>query len=215
MSALDTDYDKAGFSRQLGYGKAPVALFVDAVRAYSEPSSPLYLPSAEAALTAMGRLLSQARRHGVPAVFTAVVFDSPEGREAPHFFAKVPSLSVFCQGSALGEMAEQIKPAAGEPVIEKKYASAFFGTTLSSWLAVRRIDTVLICGFSTSGCIRATAVDCLQHGFRPMVVKEAVADRDCAPHDANLFDINAKYGDVVTLEGALGYLETLSEPGSR
>jgi len=206
MSDPGADYREAGFSRRLGFGVAPVLLLVDAVRAYLDPPSPLYLETGAAALEAMATLVGTARRHGVPVVYTTVVFDSPEGEDAPLFFRKVPSLRVFAAGSELGTVPEVIAPVRGEIVLTKKYASAFFGTTLATWLAHRRIDTVLIAGFSTSGCIRASALDALQHGFRPIVIRDAVADRNGAVHEANLFDLEAKYADVVGSAEALEYL---------
>jgi maleamate amidohydrolase len=208
MTDLENDYRQAGFSSRLGFGVAPALLVVDAVRAYTDPDSPLYLKSGEAALDAMAQLLEAARRHSLPIAYTTIVLEAPEGRDAPLFFRKVPALRLFAQGSPFGEIPEKIAPREAEPVFKKKYASAFFGTTLSSWLSHERADTVLVSGFSTSGCVRASALDALQHGFRPIVVRDAVADRDRAPHEANLFDLDAKYADVVTLDDALEYINT-------
>jgi len=201
------DYRQAGFLRALGFGSYPAVVVVDAVSAYVEPESPMYLDSGADAIEAMAALIGAARQHDVPVAFTTVVFDSVDGADAPLFFKKVPSLRVFVRGSALGAIPDAIAPLKGEAVFEKKYASAFFGTTLATWLALRGVDTVLVAGFSTSGCIRATALDTLQHGYRPMVVREAVADRSGGPHEANLFDLEAKYADVVTLPDAVQYLK--------
>ena len=203
------DYRDAGFLQVLGFGSSPAVVVVDAVSAYVTPGSPLYLASGADAIEAMAELIGVARRHDVPLAFTTVAFDSADGSDAPLFFKKVPSLRVFARGSHLGAIPDAIAPAEGEAVFEKKYASAFFGTTLATWLALRAVDTVLIAGFSTSGCIRATALDTLQHGYRPMVVREAVADRGGGPHEANLFDLEAKYADVVPLAVALEYVEKL------
>ncbi|MFC7759307.1 isochorismatase family protein [Catellatospora bangladeshensis] len=107
------------------------------------------------------------------------------------------------RGQPAGEFPPELAPAPGEHVVHKHYASAFAGTSLPAWLTANGVDTLVIGGFSTSGCVRASAVDALQHGFRPMVVREACADRDPGPHDANLFDLDAKYADVVPLAEAL------------
>ena len=109
----------------------------------------------------------------------------------------------------LAAFAEGLEPIAGETVISKQYASAFFGTTLSSTLTALGVDTVLIAGLSTSGCVRASAVDCCQHGFVPIVVREAVGDRAPGPHEANLFDLQAKYAEVVSLSDVVDYLDHL------
>lgn len=207
MTDLTKDYRDAGFSQQLGFGSAPAVVVIDAVRAYVEPGSPLCLETGPAAVEAMARLLEAARAAAVPVAYTTVAFETPAGEDAPLFFKKIPSLGVLARGSELGEIPPAIAPAAGETVFEKKYASAFFGTLLSTWLALRRVDTVLIAGFSTSGCIRASALDTLQYGYRPIVVREAVADRGTGPHEANLFDLQAKYADVVTLDEAVEYLK--------
>jgi maleamate amidohydrolase len=157
----------------------------------------------------MSEVLAAAREKGVPVAFTRVEYDSADGTDAPLFFKKVPSLKFLEAGSPLGQIAGRIAPRADETVFAKKYASAFFGTTLATWLANNRVDTVLITGFSTSGCVRASALDTLQHGFRPIVVREACADREGGPHEANLFDLDAKYADVVALSDALEYLRSL------
>lgn len=123
----------------------------------------------------------------------------------------MPALACFQDGThpELAAFAEGLEPKPGETVITKQYASAFFGTPLSSLLASLGVDTLLIAGVSTSGCIRATAVDACQHGYVPLVVREAVGDRHPAPHEANLFDLQAKYAEVVTLETARAYLAGL------
>ena len=127
------------------------------------------------------------------------------------FFRKVPALSCFEAGRhpELAAFAEGLEPVAGETVITKQYASAFFGTTLQPTLSALGVDTVLIAGVSTSGCIRASAVDCCQHGFVPVVVRDAVGDRAPGPHEANLFDLQAKYAEVVSLGAAREYLAGL------
>ncbi|MGI5184850.1 isochorismatase family protein [Dactylosporangium sp. CA-152071] len=200
--SLDDDYVGAGFSARLGWGVRPALLLVDPVVAYLSPSSPLYCATAADALAAMASLLASARSAGLPVAFTAVGFADETCSEAPLFAAKVPGLRVFADGSPLAALPPELAPLPGELVLRKHYASAFAGTALAAWLTAARADTVVIGGYSTSGCVRASAVDALQAGFRPMVVREACADRAPGPHSANLFDLDAKYADVVSLESA-------------
>jgi nicotinamidase-related amidase len=140
----------------------------------------------------------------------------PGGRDGGVFFRKVPALSCFEAGAHpdLAAFAEGLDPAPGETVISKQYASAFFGTSLSSTLTALGVDTVLIAGLSTSGCVRASAVDCCQHGFVPVVVREAVGDRAPGPHEANLFDLQAKYAEVANLATVRQYLKSLPRPAA-
>lgn len=201
--ALDADYAAAGFSRRLGWGSRPALLLVDPVAAYTMAGSPLFLDTGQAAVAAMAALLGAARGCGIPVVLTGVRYADASCAEAPLFAAKVPALAAFAAGSPLGEFPPELAPARGEHVVHKHYASAFAGTSLPAWLTANGVDTLVIGGFSTSGCVRASAVDALQHGFRPMVVREACADRDPGPHEANLFDLDAKYADVVPLAEAL------------
>lgn len=209
--ALDADYAAAGFARRLGWGRSPALLLVDPVVAYTRAGSPLFLETGEAAVAAMSVLLTAARRSGLPVVLTGVRYADRSCAEAPLFAAKVPALQVFAAGSPLGEFPAELAPAGGDHVVLKHYASAFAGTSLPAWLTSHRVDTLVIGGFSTSGCIRASAVDALQHGFRPMVVRQACADRDPGPHEANLFDLDAKYADVVSLDEALAHLSFPTE----
>jgi maleamate amidohydrolase len=201
--ALDADYLGAGFSRRLGWGSRPALLLVDPVVAYLAPDSPLYCASAASALRAMAALLAAARSAGRPVAFTAVGFADETCSEAPLFAAKVPGLRVFADGSPLAALPPELTPEPGELVVRKHSASAFAGTALAAWLTAQRADTVVLGGYSTSGCVRASAVDALQTGFRPMVVRDACADRAPGPHSANLFDLDAKYADVVSLDDAL------------
>jgi maleamate amidohydrolase len=129
-------------------------------------------------------------------IFTNVVYQ-PGGADGGLFYRKVPALKLFDRGSPAGAFPPSLQPRDDETVVTKQYASAFFGTSLASTLTAASIDTLVITGFSTSGCVRATALDALQHGFRPFVVREACADRQPGPHEANLFDLQTKYAEVV------------------
>jgi maleamate amidohydrolase len=211
--SLTDNYASGGFGLALQPGRRPALLVIDFVRAYLVQGSPLYA-AAEPARAATQTLLEAARRAGVPVVHTNVQYQ-PGGRDGGVFFRKVPALKCFEAGAHpdLAAFAAGLEPAAGETVITKQYASAFFGTTLASTLTSLGVDTVVIAGVSTSGCVRASAVDACQHGFIPLVVREAVGDRHPAPHEANLFDLQAKYAEVVGLQLALEYLQRVEARG--
>jgi maleamate amidohydrolase len=198
--------EAAPASRRLEPGAKPALLIVDFVRAYLTPGSPLYA-GVEPARSATERLLGLARAAGIPVMHTNVVYE-PGGSDGGVFFRKLPALASFERGRhpELAAFAEGLEPRPDEPVFSKQYASAFFGTGLAEALRARAVDTVLIAGVSTSGCVRATAVDACQHGFVPLVVREAVGDRHPAPHEANLFDLQAKYAEVIGLAEAEHYL---------
>jgi maleamate amidohydrolase len=198
--------EPAPASRTLEPGAKPALLIVDFVRAYLVPGSPLYA-GVEPARAAAERLLGLARSAGIPVMHTNVVYE-PGGADGGVFFRKLPALASFERGRhpELAAFAEGLEPRPGERVFSKQYASAFFGTGLAEALRALAVDTVLIAGVSTSGCVRATAVDACQHGFVPLVVREAVGDRHPAPHEANLFDLQAKYAEVIGLAEAEAYL---------
>jgi maleamate amidohydrolase len=195
------------FDGHLPFGKRPALLIVDFVMAYLEPASPLYA-GVEDALASNERLLAAARAAGIPVIFTNVVYQ-PGGADGGLFYRKVPALKVFDQGSPLGAFPPSLMPRDGERVISKQYASAFFGTPLAASLAELGIDTLLITGLSTSGCVRATALDAMQNGFAPFVIREACGDRHAAPHEASLFDLQAKYAEVISEDAALAHLSKL------
>lgn len=194
-----------GFGGALQPGAHPAVLAIDLMRAYFDPASPLCLPSPEC-LDSAGRVLAAARRGGVPVVHTRVAY-RPDGSDGGVFVRKVPALRHLFGGGPLSELMPQVAPEADELVVVKQYASAFFGTSLAATLRSEGVDTVVIVGVSTSGCVRASAVDAVQHGFVPLVVAEAVGDRTAETHQGNLFDLQAKYAEVVTEETAVRYLE--------
>lgn len=182
------------FGRSLPFGERPALILVDLMRAYFEPGAELFLGSRDC-LESAARVLATAREAGLPVIHTRVAF-GPGGTDGGLFFRKVAPLRHLVGGGPLGELMPEVAPAPGELVIVKQYASSFFGTSLASTLTALRADTLVITGVSTSGCIRATAVDAVQHGFVPVVVRQAVGDRGPGPHEANLYDIQAKYGEV-------------------
>lgn len=192
------------FDGHLPFGQHPALLIVDFVMAYLDPASPLYA-AVEEALASNERLLAAARAAGIPVIFTNVEY-APGGADGGIFYRKVPALRLFDRGSAYGAFPEGLCPHDGEPVITKQYASAFFGTDLAAKLKDMGVDTLLITGLSTSGCVRATALDACQHGFLPFVVREACGDRHQAPHEASLFDLQAKYAEVISEAEAIRHL---------
>jgi maleamate amidohydrolase len=200
---LTANYQGA-FDGHLPFGERPALLIVDMVMAYLDPASPLYA-GVEDALKSTERLLAAARAAGIPVIFTNVEYE-PGGRDGGVFYRKVPALKVFDRGSPLGAFPPSLQPLAGEKVLTKQYASAFFGTGLAPMLTGLGVDTLLITGLSTSGCVRASALDACQCGFLPFVVREACGDRHQGPHEASLFDLQAKYAEVIGEAQALAFL---------
>jgi maleamate amidohydrolase len=193
------------YEGRLQPGTRPALLIVDLVSAYLTEGSPLFMETAADALASNVRLAEAARAHGVPVVYTNVSY-KPDGSDGGVFYRKAPVLKAFVEGSPLGAFPEAILPHPGEQVFTKQYPSAFFGTGLAEALHARGIDTLLITGYSTSGCVRASALDAMQYGFVPLVVREACADRHEAPHEANLFDLQAKYAEVISEAEALAVI---------
>jgi len=195
MSEDLTENYRGAFDGSLGFGKAPALILVDFVDAYFNKDSPLYA-GVEDALSSALRIRDAARNAGTPVIYTNVVYQEG-GADGGVFYRKVPALEAFVAGNPLGRWPAGLDPAAGELVISKQYPSAFFGTSLAQTLKTKGIDTLIITGVTTSGCVRATCVDAMSYGFIPIVVADACGDRHAAPHEANLFDMNAKYADVV------------------
>lgn len=206
-------YLKKGFASRVGFGRRPALLVIDFIRGFTDEQCPL-ASDLTSQLAATTELLAAARDKGVPVLFTTVSYD-PELQEAGLWIRKIPSTSYLVEGSEWVELDERLARQPGESLVVKKYASAFFGTDLVARLVSRGIDTILLAGCTTSGCIRASAVDACSLGFHTIVVQEAVGDRAELPHLANLFDIDAKYGDVVQLADALDYLRRVERPMKR
>ena len=194
-----------GFGGRGGHGSRPALIVVDMTLGFTDPESPLAC-DLEGPVQNIARLLDAARGAGVPVVFTTIAYKESDRLTAAAFIDKVPALLSLEAGTRWAEIDPRIAPRASEPVLNKLFASAFYGTGLPSLLAAAGVDTLIVTGASTSGCVRATAVDTLQYGYRLVVPREAVGDRNPDAHDANLYDIDAKYGDVVGIEDALGYL---------
>jgi maleamate amidohydrolase len=197
------------FDTRLGFGLRPALLVVDFVNAYTTEGADLYAPAVVTAVAETAPLLTLARQKQIPVIYTQVLYH-PHGLDGGIFVQKVPSLRQFVPGNPLAEIVPTLAPQPSDLILTKQYASAFFGTSLAAMLTAGQIDTLILTGCSTSGCVRATAVDGMQHGFRVIVPRECVGDRHPAPHEANLFDIHSKYGDVVSKAEVIAYLQTLT-----
>lgn len=203
---LESNY--AGvYENRIGFGKKPALILIDFVEAYFDKSCDLYA-NVEDALASAIRVLNAAREAGVFVVYTNVVYHS-SGINGGRFFQKALPLRHLVEGSPMGAWAKGLEPLENELVVSKQYPSAFFGTSLATTLTAAGVDSVILTGLTTSGCVRASCVDACSHGFIPIVVDEACGDRHEGPHTANIFDMNAKYADVVSEVEILEYLASL------
>jgi maleamate amidohydrolase len=207
MSDLTNNY-KGVFDGRIGFGKKPAVLVVDFINAYTTEGSLLYAPDVVTAVNETIDLLALAREKNIPVLYTKVLYNK-NFRDGGIFIQKVPVLKTMVEGEPLAEIVSELTPVESDIIIVKQYASAFFGTSLAATLTSLGVDTILLTGCSTSGCVRASAVDGMQYGFRVIVPRECVADRHTGPHEANLFDINSKYGDVVGKTEVMEYLKSL------
>lgn len=201
---------KGAFQGRLEPGQSPALLLVDPVRAYLEAASPLALDSGASARDRMADLAAAFRSRNLPVVWTGVRYCA-DGSDGGRFFQKVPALQVFAGDNPLGGFPAELAPEDGERVFIKQYPSAFFGTALDQWLHDQGVDTLYLGGFSTSGCVRASALDALQHGFIPMIVADACADRSDDIHAQNLRDLSTKYGEIVQTVEVPGMLDSCSQ----
>jgi nicotinamidase-related amidase len=211
-SEVHAAYRAAGFTGAFTLGRTPAVIVVDLSRGFTDPSCPLGTEMPET-LARTRRVLDAARRRPVPIVFTTIAYDQA-ARACTAWISKVPSLAELAIGSAWVEIDPRLGRLPHEPVLAKGGASAFFGTALAAMLVARQVDTVLVAGATTSGCVRATVVDAVQHGFSTFVVTDCVADRSAQPHEANLFDMTAKYADPITGEEVVTYLTGLPDAGT-
>ena len=198
-----------GFGGRGGFGGRPALAIIDMTLGFTDPESPLAC-DLESTVREISRILDAARESGIPVIFTTVAYRESDKLTAAAFIDKVPALLTLEAGSRWAGVDPRLTPREDEPVLNKLFASGFFGTGLSSALTAAGVDTLLVTGASTSGCVRATVVDALQYGFRPVVPREAVGDRNPDAHEANLYDIEAKYGDVILVGEALEYLRSLT-----
>jgi maleamate amidohydrolase len=203
-------YRRQGFANPVGLGSHPAMLVIDFVRGFTDPA---YFGGGNIgdAITRTVDLLSLARARRWPIAHTRVVF-ADDGSDANAFTMKVPSLLKLTETSELAQIVPEVAPHPGEAIFRKRHASAFFGTDLAAWLAFRRVDTLLIAGCTTSGCVRASVVDASAHNFRPTVIRDCVGDRALGPHEANLFDMGQKYADVMPLADLRTALDKNARP---
>jgi len=200
-------YERARLGGSVTLGKRPAVLVVDFSCGFTDPECALG-SDLTAEVEATRRILDVARERGLPVVFTTIGFEG-NGKDGALWLQKVPTLGDLELGGRWVDIDPRLGRREDETVVVKKGASGFFGTNLGAILVSQRVDTVVLCGATTSGCIRATAIDLLQNGFPTLVPRECVGDRAEAPHEANLFDIQAKYADVVSVAEALDYLESV------
>jgi N-carbamoylsarcosine amidase len=203
-------YRERGFQARIGYGTRPALVNVDLANAWTRKGGPFECDGVDDMLLHVGRLLEVARPKRVPVVFTTTAYEA-DLKDAEPWIRKIPALSVLKLGSPACEIDERVAPRAGEIVLVKKMASAFAGTHLGPMLHALGVDTVIVTGTTACACVRHTVEDALALGFRPIVPREAVGDRVPGAVEANLFDIDAKFGDVEPVERVLAYLrETAS-----
>lgn len=202
-------YERARLGQSITPGSRPAVLVVDFSRGFTDPASTMG-SDLTGEVEATKRLLDVARAKGIPVVFTTIGFET-NLKDGSLWLQKAPGLAELQVGGEWVEIDPRLERGEDEVVILKKGASAFFGTNLPSVLVSQGVDTIVLCGATTSGCIRATAVDLLQYGYPTLVPRECVGDRAQAPHEANLIDIQAKYADVVPIEDALSYLEGVGD----
>jgi maleamate amidohydrolase len=200
----ETNY-RGVFDNRIGFGERPCVLVIDFIKAYTTKGAAFFGQGVVDAVEATVDLLAAARKAKVPIIYTKVLYHA-SGIDGGLFVKKVPALRQLVAGEPLAEIDPRIPPAPEDLVIVKNYPSCFFGTSLASTLIGLGVDTLILTGCSTSGCVRAAAIDAIQYGYRVIVPHECVGDRHDGPHDANLFDINAKYGDVLPRAEVIAYL---------
>ena len=193
-----------GFGQPLGIGSHPALVIVDMIQGFTSPASPLGSLMDDTVMQ-IRNLLDTARDNGLPIFFTTVVYHDSDFKDGGWFVKKVPALRILTPDSSWVQIDERL-PYHKSEVLEKRYASAFFGTALHERLQQQGVDTLIVTGCTTSGCIRATVVDAMQYGYRPVVAEEAVADRNQAAHQQNLTDISLKYGDVVSTNWVMEHI---------
>lgn len=199
-------FRERGFGQKIGFGSRPAVIVIDIVKAFTDPKRPLGAPL-EAQIDAINPLIDLAHEKDLPVIFSTVAYEDSKYRDAGVWALKQKGVSSLMAGTDGPELDPRLHYQSGDITLYKKYASCFFGTDFVSRLLAYQVDTLIITGCTTSGCVRATAVDACQNGFRPMVVREAVGDRSELAHDQSLFDLDAKYADVVSQEETIAYLK--------
>lgn len=204
--SVDQNYARAGYHARQRWGTRPALLLVDFAHAYFDQSAPLFGgEGCAAARDHAVRLAAVARDARVPVIFTEVKYQ-PGGADGGAFYAKVPALACFEAGRDTQRLADGLEMGPDDIMVTKQYPSAFFGTSLAATLHWLKVDTLVIGGLTTSGCVRATCVDSISHGFVTLIAEQACGDRAEEPHRANLYDMSAKYADLVSTEDAIAYI---------
>ncbi len=200
-------YRDRGFMRRIGYGKRPALINIDLANAWTRPDNPFTCDGMDTIIPGVQALLDASRAKGIPIVYTTTAYRNPDGPNSDTglWHLKVP-VEVLTEGSGACAIDDRIAPLPAEQVIVKKRASAFHGTYLAGYLRAQNVDTVIVTGVTMAGCVRHTVEDAIAEGFRPIVVRECVGDRVPGVVEWNLFDIDAKFGDVEPLDNVLDYL---------
>ncbi|MEX2453873.1 MAG: isochorismatase family protein [Rhodospirillaceae bacterium] len=201
-------FRERGFGMTIGYGERPALLIIDILKAFTDPDMMLGA-DLDDEIEAIRPLLEAAHERDIPVIFSTVRYDDADLKDAGIWALKQKGVITLMSDTSGSEIDPRLDVGEKDALLVKKYASCFFGTDLVSRLMAHKVDTLIITGCTTSGCVRATAVDACQTGFRPMVVREAVGDRSAAAHEQSLFDLNAKYADVVSQADALAYLKSV------
>jgi len=201
-------FKQRGFGIKIGFGERPALIVIDMIKGFTNPDMPLGAPL-ETQIAAQKPLIDVAHLHNIPVIFSTVIYNDADLKDAGLWAIKMKGTMTLKAGTEAIEIDPRLGMQPADSLLVKKYASCFFGTDLVPRLMNQRVDTLIITGCTTSGCVRATAVDAVQNGFRPMVVREAVGDRSVPAHEQSLFDLNAKYADVVGLDETLQYMRTV------
>ncbi|MCZ6839116.1 MAG: isochorismatase family protein [Alphaproteobacteria bacterium] len=208
-------FAERGFGMRIGFGEKPAVIVIDVINAFTDPDMMLG-SNLDDEIAETNKVLDAAHERGAPVIFTTVMYEDKDFKDAGIWALKQKGVMTLKAGTPEVETDARLHREADDSLLSKKYASCFYGTDLVSRLMAHGVDTLIITGCTTSGCVRATAVDACQVGFRPVVVREAVGDRSQAAHDQSLFDLNAKYADVVSTGEVVQYLKTVGhnrEPG--
>lgn len=203
MSDLDI-FKRQNFGNRMGLGKKAGLVTVDFTVGFNDPNL-FGGGNIDAAIKRTVGLLDFFRAHGLPVAHTRVVY-ADDGSDAGVFTLKAPRLKMLTETHPAGQIVPELTPLAGEYIVRKTQASAFFGTNFAGWLTMNGVDTLVITGATTSGCVRATVVDAVGYNVRPIVVTDCVGDRAIGPHDANLFDMGQKYADLMTRDEVIAAL---------
>jgi maleamate amidohydrolase len=198
-------YRKQGFGASSGFGDRPALLIIDCLNGFCDPDQ----YGGGNILSAVARtrvLLDAVRKRHYPVVHTRIVY-ADDAADAGAFCLKVPGLEKFTEDAPGAQIIDELAPAPGEYVIRKTQPSAFFGTGLAAWLVGKGVDTVIVAGITTSGCVRASVVDAMSYNFKTIVATDAVGDRALGPHEANLFDMGQKYADLVSCDDIIARIE--------